>query len=178
MYKPSDLTDERWNRHTGHSRMVGLPINPTSCFMYWEVDSDKRTMIAEHFASDWHALPLYLCLYDVTECWFDGRNAPLLERCSVSSEADNWYLRGLTPHHNYVVDLATTTIHNRLFCIQRSNVISLPPGKAMPAQPHVQFVQPPPPRAMLMPPPASSAAYRYDGIFDGYHISEPGGDGP
>lgn len=173
MYKPGNVEDEHWNRHTHRNRMVGLPINPTSLFVYWEVDSDTRLMIAEHFVSGWNELPFYLCLYDVTDCWFDGHNAPLVERPGVPSEADNWYFHSLSPHRNYMVDLATTTIHNHLFSIYRSNVISLPPGKVTPAKPYVQFVSALPPSI-----PEPSAISRHEETFDGYHIVEPGGDRP
>ncbi|QSO50780.1 DUF4912 domain-containing protein [Alicyclobacillus curvatus] len=140
-----DLYDEHWDRKTFQNgvlknRMVGMPVNPSRLFIYWSVDDERRSLIAYHFMCSWHTLPLCLCLYDVTDCWFDGYNAPMLEEHSVHSEADNWYFENLVPGRNYVVHLGTT-ICQPMFTILRSNVVSLPPTKGADTRQILRFAQ-------------------------------------
>jgi hypothetical protein len=157
--------DEQWVRSTGKSRIVGMAKDPRTLFAYWEVDPLRKAMISRHFCSRWEELPLYLCVYDVTHCWFDGYNAPMAARCRVHPEADNWYFHDLQPHRNYVVVLATTTIHDRLFSVLRSNVVTLPPAKTDAFQPHIKFVP-------MELPLQTSQRHPYESEFDGYHMVE------
>ncbi|CAM3935596.1 DUF4912 domain-containing protein [Alicyclobacillus pomorum] len=157
--------DEQWVRSTGKSRIVGMAKDPRTLFAYWEVDPLRKAMISRHFCSRWEELPLYLCVYDVTHCWFDGYNAPMTARCRVHPEADNWYFHDLQPHRNYVVVLATTTIHDRLFSVLRSNVVTLPPAKTDAFQPHIKFVP-------MELPLQTSQRHPYESEFDGYHMVE------
>jgi hypothetical protein len=163
------LFDEQWSVHSGKSRMVGMARDPWTIFAYWEVDELRRDMIARHFASTWAELPLYLCVYDVTGCWFDGTNAPLVRQMRVSSEAYSWYIHDMPPNRNYVLDLAITLSQERRFSILRSNVVTLPPERATPCQPYVQFLP-------LVPRRDDSKLHPYEAVFDGYHVHEPKGD--
>ncbi|MFD1677003.1 DUF4912 domain-containing protein [Alicyclobacillus fodiniaquatilis] len=159
-----DDFDEQWDRRYGTSRVVGMAKDPHTIFVYWEVDDTRRALIARHFCAQWDTLALYLCVYDVTDCWFDGYNAPLIARIRVQSE-DNWYIHNLQSDRNYVIDLATTSLDDRLFSIHRSNVVTLPLDKTAALQPEVQF-------ACTIPPPEISHVHPYASQFDGYHICE------
>ncbi|WAH37657.1 DUF4912 domain-containing protein [Alicyclobacillus dauci] len=165
----SDLYDETWERKTGVSQVVGMVNNPDTIYVYFGVDEERKELTARHFCSHWSELPLYLCIYDVTGVWFDGYNAPLVRQIQVPSDAESWYVHGLEPDRNYVIDLATTTIGGRLFSIVRSDVVTLPPTRTATAQLHAKF----------MPVPSvanESIRYPYENEFDGYHFCEQQGE--
>ncbi|GMA63328.1 DUF4912 domain-containing protein [Alicyclobacillus fastidiosus] len=169
-----DLYDDSWSRRTGRSRIVAMVKDPSTLFVYWEVDELSKRLLTNHFQSEWGTLPLFLCVYDVTNCWFDGYNAPLVAKHRVSHDADNWYLHQLMPQHNYVVHLSTTTFHDQLFCILSSNVVKLPPSKVGSLEPQVQFVSSHP-RTWPEAVPAIEERYPYAAVFDGYHVHSPEG---
>lgn len=179
---------EDWVRHRVTPRIVGVPINPHSLYVYWSVDEDRQRMIANHFMSDWCKLPLCLCVYDVTDLYFDGYNAEVVRREFVPCEADNWYFHHLGGDRNYIVDLAVT-VADKLFSILRSNTIALPPNKSDPHMPSVQFIElaGSHPQAHTINEVGSSSLQpnidrtshkeitpfqRYEGQFDGYHLAE------
>ncbi|MFB5190862.1 DUF4912 domain-containing protein [Alicyclobacillus fastidiosus] len=169
-----DLYDDRWSRCSGRSRLVAMVKDPSTLFVYWEVDELSRRLVTDHFQCEWETLPLFLCVYDVTHRWFNGYNAPLVAKHRVSHDADNWYLHQLTPQHNYVVHLSTTTFHDQLFCILPSDAVKLPPNKIGPLEPQVQFVTPLPcTRADAVP--ELEERYPYAAVFDGYHVHSPEG---
>ncbi|QSO47777.1 DUF4912 domain-containing protein [Alicyclobacillus mengziensis] len=170
--RPRDLYDEHWHRRVSPSTMMGMPVNPFKLFVYWSVDDERRALVAYHFMTSWYDLPLYLCLYDVTDCWFDGYNAPLLQKNSVHADADNWYFQGLTPGRNYIAHLATTTLKD-MFTILRSNVISLPPSKSPTTRQIVRFVQPFQERGTNLKDLQPPSTFCCEAEFDGYHVIEP-----
>ena len=169
---PKDLYDEHWQRRFTPSRMIGMPVDPFKLFVYWSVDDERRALVSYHFMTSWYDLPLYLCLYDVTDCWFDGYNAPMLQKNTVHGDADNWYFQGLTPGRNYIVHLATTTFQD-MFTILRSNVISLPPSRAPERRQILQFVQPLQEAYTDVTDSRPPGSFCYEAEFDGYHVIEP-----
>jgi hypothetical protein len=170
--KQASPFDEQWTRQSGKSRIVGMARDPWTIFTYWEVDEPRKDMIARHYRTSWDELPLYLCLYDVTDCWFHGYNAPLVKQFRVGSDTDNWYIHDVSPNRKYVLDLATTSMQDRLFSILRSNVITLPPAKEAPCQPRVQFL---PMGSRRSGSTLHPYEHPYELEFDGYHIHEPKG---
>lgn len=159
------LYDETWTRPTGVSRIVGMVKNTSTLYVYFEVDCESRNLLEQHFSSSWGGLPLYLCVYDVTDVWFDGYNAPLVVQIRVPSDAESWYINSLPSARNYVIDVATTTSAQRLFCIARSKVISTPPPPASSTGPQAQFRTVPPSTDDVVP-------YPYETHFDGYHLGK------
>ncbi|WP_169794084.1 DUF4912 domain-containing protein [Alicyclobacillus acidiphilus] len=135
------LYDESWEFPDFSNRIVALALNPSCVFVYWTISLARRRLIQEHFMADWDALPLCLCLYDVTDILFDGYNAPLLRRVSVDPGTNNWYLHNLPSGRNYVVDLATMN-HDRLFCLLRSNMVALPPDRSAASRVKIPFAKP------------------------------------
>lgn len=167
-----DLYDEHWHRRLTPSRMIGMPVNPFKLFVYWSVDDERRALVAYHFMTSWYDLPLSLCLYDVTNCWFDGYNAPMMQKHTVHGDADNWYFQGLTPGRNYIVHLATTAPQD-MFTILRSNVISLPPSKSSTQRQSVRFVPPLPDRCTDVKDSRPASTFCYEAAFDGYPAIKP-----
>lgn len=163
------IYDENWVRKTGRNRIWGFAKDPRTIFVYWEVDGLRQEKVAHHFCSNWDTLPLYLCVYDVTECIFDGWNAPLVSCSSVQPDGVSRYIRELQPGRNCVISLATRTIHNQFFSILRSNTVTLPPVSASFTMPSTK------PRLTFQSSPtqeASAGAFPYDMQFDGYHLVE------
>ncbi|EPZ44202.1 DUF4912 domain-containing protein [Alicyclobacillus acidoterrestris] len=168
-----NLYDDTWTRKAGRSRMVAMVKDPFTAFVYWEVDEHYQWLFGAHFHCNWRSLPLFLCVYDVTDCWFDGYNAPLVSQHPVTHDDDNWYLHSLSPGRNYILHLSTTTLENRLFCILSSGVIHLPPAKAGDVLPSVQFspvASNPSFHRDLRSPSPTEALYPYEATFDGYHV--------
>jgi hypothetical protein len=120
------LFDESWQRSFGENRLVILAKEPRTIHAYWEVDSLHKRLICEHFNSDWANLPFFLQVYDVTDIYFNGQNAHEKRLVQVHPYADNWYVHGLLPNRNYVVDFGTTTLNRQFFAILRSNVTQMP----------------------------------------------------
>jgi uncharacterized protein len=121
------LFDESWTRRWSGSRLVLLVKEPTTVHAYWEVDEQKRHLVAKHFQSRFEHLPFYLRLYDVTNIDFDGINVHPTETIQVHSEIDNWYVHSARPLRRYLMDFGTTTLSGNFFTILRSNIVQTPP---------------------------------------------------
>jgi hypothetical protein len=120
------LLDDAWTDRRLPNRIVLMVKDPTSLFVYWDVQPSRKRLLAEHFETDWEHLPLFLQVYDVTDLYFDGYHAQASWRVPISSAADNWYLHGVQPNRRYLVDLGTVTLHGQLFTILRSNIVATP----------------------------------------------------
>lgn len=169
------------------SRIVGMAVDPTTLFVYWELDNHLSDMIAAHFGAAWTDLQLCLCMYDVTDGRFDGTNAPLACQQRISPSRSRWYFNDMAPGRTYQVDLAVVTEDERLFCIDRSRTITLPRTIARAAE--AELPAPGPintpmqvagttveqAEAMLADPAdvnPSSNSHPYADQFDGYHLVE------
>lgn len=180
------IYDEAWTRMTGHSRIWGAARDPHTIFVYWELDELRKDLLARHFQLTFDALPLYLCVYDVTGRQFDGWNAPLATSSKIPNDAESWYLNNLSPGRDYVVDLATTTIDNQFFSILRANIVRLPNPHSSSNELLATFRSLPPvlyldteqtnhvtpTRTCSEDPTASQSQMPYQDVFDGYHVVE------
>lgn len=124
--KDPSLFDESWTRTWQTNRLVAMAKEPDTLFVYWEVTDLRKTLIGEHFQSDWASLPFFLQLYDITHIHFNGYNAHSTRRIPVHPLSDNWYIHGLEPGRHYQVDFGTVTLRGEFFAVLRSNIVEAP----------------------------------------------------
>jgi hypothetical protein len=134
------LFDESWTRSFGENRLVVLVKEPRTIHAYWEVNEIFKRLICEHFQLNWSNLPIFLQVYDVTDIYFNGFNAHSKRLIQVHPLADNWYIHGVLPNRNYIVDYGTKTNTGQFFTVLRSNVARMPAEQSeiMP-QPDIRF---------------------------------------
>jgi|GEM_PF-6170850 len=122
----ASLFDESWQRQWKAPRMKLMCKNPTTLFVYWELTDWQRNLVAQHFQSQWHKLPFFLSVYDVTNVIFNGYNAHSVRTLAVHPDAQNWYIHSLNPGRRYLVTFGTTTVRGDFFAIVQSNTVQMP----------------------------------------------------
>ncbi|MDD4169100.1 MAG: DUF4912 domain-containing protein [Desulfotomaculaceae bacterium] len=123
----SSILDESWKRNWQVNRLVLLVKEPTTLFVYWEVDDSRKQLISDHFQCVWAELPFFLQVYDVTDLEFNGYNANFSFRIPVRPLSDHWVITGVQAERRYIVDFGTTTLTGGFFTIIRSNIEATPP---------------------------------------------------
>ncbi|WP_232016498.1 DUF4912 domain-containing protein [Paenibacillus baekrokdamisoli] len=111
----------------GLDRLFALPRDTESLYLYWELTSDRKRMVEEHFRCGWMDLPKMLRVYDVSFFYFEGDNFNRYWDFSINQEANNWFVKGISSNCSYVIDYGTTTIDGRFVTILRSNTVKTPP---------------------------------------------------
>lgn len=111
----------------GSDRLIALPRDPESLYLYWELTSDRKRMAEEHFRCGWMELPKLLRVYDVSFFYFEGKNFNRYWDFPINQEANNWFVKGISPDCSYVIDYGTTSINGKFITILRSNSIKTPP---------------------------------------------------
>lgn len=117
-------------------RLVLLPRDPETLYVYWMLTERRIRMIEQHFHSAWHELPKWLRVYDVSYTAFNGNNANRSWDIQVNRDADNWFIKGMSAGTVFCVDFGTTALDGRFISLLRSNVAETPRlhGEYSPAQ--------------------------------------------
>jgi hypothetical protein len=132
----------------GEDRLVLVPRDMGSLYVYWEITEDRRQMIEEYFRCEWEILPKYLRVYDINCIDFNGDNANRFWDISLNNAADNWFIKDVPSNCTYCVDYGTTTIDGRFFTILRSNTVKTPPNEEHPWSGHyVEKIEVPDPNS-------------------------------
>ncbi|MFC5648248.1 DUF4912 domain-containing protein [Paenibacillus solisilvae] len=111
----------------GTDRLFTLPRDPQSLYLYWELTSERKRMVEEHFHCGWTELPKILRVYDVSFHYFEGNNFNRYWDFSINQEASNWFVKGIAPDCSYIIDYGVQTIDGRFITILRSNSVKTPP---------------------------------------------------
>ncbi|SFI86483.1 Winged helix-turn-helix DNA-binding [Paenibacillus sp. UNC496MF] len=107
-------------------RLVLLPKDPGTLYVYWTLTERRIRMIEEHFHCAWDELPKLLRVYDVTYTSFNGDNANHCRDVRIDGRADNWFVRGLSAGTVFCVDLGTTALDGRFVAVLRSGTAETP----------------------------------------------------
>ncbi|SEO02782.1 DUF4912 domain-containing protein [Paenibacillus sp. OV219] len=107
-------------------RLVLLPRDPKTLYVYWMLTERRIRMIEQHFHCAWHELPKWLRVYDVSYTAFNGDNANRSWDIQVNSDADNWFIKEMSAGTVFCVDFGTTAIDGRFITLLRSNVAATP----------------------------------------------------
>ncbi|REE89068.1 hypothetical protein A8990_107166 [Paenibacillus taihuensis] len=107
-------------------RLVLLPKDPKTLYVYWKLTERRIRMIEQHFHCAWHELPKWLRVYDVSYITFNGDNANRTWDIQVGNEADNWFMRDMSAGTAYCVDFGTTSLDGRFITLLRSNAVETP----------------------------------------------------
>ena len=104
-----------------------MPRDPSSLYVYWDITSQRKQMVEEHFHTAFHHLPKFLRVYDVTCLDFSGDHWNRSTDIAVHADSDNWFVMGMEANCTYIVDYGTTTLDGRFVTLLRSNTVTLPP---------------------------------------------------
>ena len=116
----------------GETRIVLLPVDPYLVHVYWEV-SEVDLRRAKSLFRDGSSTPqAVLRFHDVTAPPLGGLHAAGSFDVGVRIEANNWYVRLLSPERAYIVDLGLRGGDGRFCRIARSNRAGTP--RAWPSQ--------------------------------------------
>ncbi|MED1782200.1 DUF4912 domain-containing protein [Brevibacillus fortis] len=99
--------------------------SPTTLLVYWEITWPRMRMIASYLQADYRHIQKGLRLYDVTERYFDGKNAHFVRDVLVHEEAHSWYVKDIDPGRTYIVDFGLYE-QNRFCPILRSEAVVTP----------------------------------------------------
>lgn len=114
--------------HEHGDRLILLPGDRTSLYVYWEITERRRQLIEGFFGCGWHVLPKLLRVYDVTLQSFHGDNANRYFDVPINDYANNWFIHHVDSGAAYCIDYGTTTLDGRFITILRSNTAETPPG--------------------------------------------------
>ncbi|MDF9410020.1 MAG: hypothetical protein A4E52_01182 [Pelotomaculum sp. PtaB.Bin013] len=124
----NSIMEESWKRNWQVNRLVLLVKEPTTIFVYWELNDLRKQLICEHFQRTWTELPLFLQVNDVTDLEFNGYNAHSSRRIPVHPLFDHLIISGVQAKRRYLVDFGTLTPQGGFFTIIRSNIEETPPA--------------------------------------------------
>jgi hypothetical protein len=136
-----------------------LPVNPTTIYTYWEVDSWKVEIVEDIMQKDWVDIPTVLRVFDVTDHIFDGDHYNRHVDIPVTHGTDSWYITGLEPERDYVVDFGYGISQGEFFSLVRSNCVRTPrPHRHAATYPVIRFATP------------SSQGQTWESQFTGYSL--------
>ncbi|OIJ16100.1 hypothetical protein BKP35_03720 [Anaerobacillus arseniciselenatis] len=113
-------------KETKVDKCVLMTQSPYILYCYWEISNRKKILLEQHLNGKWNNLQKVLRLYDITAIHFNGHNAhryvdyPLFEHCL------EYFLKEVTPHRTYCVDVGVETKSGVFFSIVRSNSAATP----------------------------------------------------
>lgn len=178
----SSIIDESWKRNWQVNRLVLLVKEPTTIFVYWEVNDLRKQLICDHFQRTWTELPFFLQVNDVTDLEFNGYNAHSSRRIPVHPLSDHWVITGVQVGRKYLVDFGTLTPPGNFFTIIRSNIEETPPTyPGHRVEPLLRFAAWPGPESnvdgirekqLIRGPKMQESWLRH---FDGYSFAQPDG---
>lgn len=102
--------------------------SPTTLYTYWEITWPRMKMVSDFFHTPFELMPRLLRVYDVSDIWFNGKNAHGYKDIFIQSEADNWFIYNVMQGRTYVVDLGILW-EERFIPLLRSNPKSTPPNR-------------------------------------------------
>ncbi|WP_246427653.1 DUF4912 domain-containing protein [Paenibacillus phyllosphaerae] len=117
------LLDEQY----GLDRLVVMPRDAESLYVYWELTTDLIKMVEAHFGCGWNVLPKKLRVYDVSFIHFKGDNFNRYWDFDVNQETSNWFVKGVAAGCSYVIDYGTTALDGRFITLLRSGAVQTPP---------------------------------------------------
>lgn len=124
---PPAKTEPEWQLPAFYGRDIVkvMAQGPTVLFVYWEITWPRMRMVASYLQADYRHIQKGLRLYDVTERYFDGKNAHSFRDVLVQEEAHSWYVQDVVPGRTYIVDFGLYE-ENRFCPIIRSEPIVTP----------------------------------------------------
>lgn len=129
--KPISCNEENSQAHPlpplyyGKDEITLMVQSPSSLYTYWEITWSCMKMVSDFFHTPFECLARVLRVYDVTDIWFDGRNAHGYQDISLQPEADNWFIQDVLPGRTYVIDLGILW-EGRFIPLLRSQAKSTP----------------------------------------------------
>ncbi|XEC97810.1 DUF4912 domain-containing protein [Paenibacillus tarimensis] len=126
---PDEYEFDIIHEHYGADQLYALPRDDRSLYLYWELTPERIQMAEEHFHCGWNVLPKVLRIYDVSFIHFHGDNFNRYWEFEVNQDANNWFVKDVSPNCSYIVDYGTRTIDGRFFTILRSNTVTTPPSE-------------------------------------------------
>ncbi|HJV44800.1 MAG TPA: DUF4912 domain-containing protein [Bacillota bacterium] len=115
----------------GENEIVLIVQGPTSLYVYWEITWPLSHMVGDFFNVSFESLPRILRIYDVTDIWFNGRNAHWSHDIPINHQADNWFISDLAPDRTYTIELGVGW-QNRFLPLLRSKPKSTPRNQPVP----------------------------------------------
>ncbi len=112
----------------GKDEITLMVQSPTTLYTYWELTWPCRNLVSDFFHTSFELLPRALRVYDVTDIWFDGKNAHEYQDIFIQPDADNWFIYDVMPGRTFIIDLGIFW-EDRFIPLVRSMPKSTPPNR-------------------------------------------------
>lgn len=126
--KDQDRGDPIPPLYYGHDDITLMVQSPTTLYTYWEISWPYMKLVSDFFHTPFESIPRLLRVYDVTDIWFDGKNAHGYRDIYIQPDSDNWFIYDVSPGRTYIIDIGILW-GERFIPLLRSKPKSTPPNR-------------------------------------------------
>ena len=101
-------------------------VTPRKVILFWDVSELPKKIIELFFNRKFEELVHVVRIYDVTDIFFNGKNAHHFHGISVPYDSGHWFIKGLAENRCYVAELGVYFSNTEFFPLYRSNCIRTP----------------------------------------------------
>ena len=102
-------------------------VTPRKIILFWDVSELPKKIIELFFNRRFHELVSVIRINDVTDVFFNGKNAHHIHEIHVPYNSGHWFIKGLAENRTYLAELGVYCPETKFFPLYRSNCFHTPP---------------------------------------------------